>query len=62
MRENGWIKPIKVLNEKKLSVGIIGSGPAGLAAAEQLRKSGYQITIYDRHDRAGGIDLWNSKF
>ena len=56
--ENGWVKPIKVLNEKKLSVGIIGSGPAGLAAAEQLRKSGYQITIYDRYDRAGGLLIY----
>ncbi len=56
--ENGWVNPIKVLNEKNLSVGIIGSGPAGLAAAEQLRKSGYQITIYDRYDRAGGLLIY----
>ena len=56
--ENGWVNPIKVLNEKSLSVGIIGSGPAGLAAAEQLRKSGYQITIYDRYDRAGGLLIY----
>ena len=57
--ENGWVNPIKVLNEKSLSVGIIGSGPAGLAAAEQLRKSGYQITIYDRYDRAGGLLIYD---
>ena len=56
--ENGWVNPIKVLNEKSLSVGIIGSGPAGLAAAEQLRKLGYQITIYDRYDRAGGLLIY----
>ena len=56
--ENGWVNPIKVLNEKSLSVGIIGSGPAGLAAAEQLRKSGYRITIYDRYDRAGGLLIY----
>ena len=56
--ENGWVNPIKVLNEKSLSVGIIGSGPAGLAAAEQLRKSGYQLTIYDRYDRAGGLLIY----
>ena len=56
--ENGWVNPIKILNEKSLSVGIIGSGPAGLAAAEQLRKSGYQITIYDRYDRAGGLLIY----
>ena len=56
--ENGWIKPLKVLNEKNLSVGIIGAGPAGLAAAEQLRKSGYKITIYDRYDRSGGLLIY----
>ena len=54
----GWIKPIKVRNEKKQSVGIIGAGPAGLACAEQLRKQGYQITIYDRYDRSGGLLIY----
>ncbi len=56
--EEGWIKPIDVKNEKNQSVGIIGSGPAGLAAAEQLRKNGYKITIYDRYDRAGGLLIY----
>ena len=54
----GWIKPIKVKNEKEQSIGIIGAGPAGLAAAEQLRKLGYQINIYDRHDRPGGLLIY----
>ena len=54
----GWIKPIKIRNEKKQSVGIIGTGPAGLACAEQLRKQGYQITIYDRYDRPGGLLIY----
>ena len=54
----GWIKPIKIRNEKKQSVGIIGAGPAGLACAEQLRKQGYQITIYDRYDRPGGLLIY----
>ena len=54
----GWIKPIKVRNEKKQSVGIIGAGPAGLACAEELRKLGYQITIYDRYDRSGGLLIY----
>ncbi|MBV1900815.1 MAG: NAD(P)-dependent oxidoreductase [Kordiimonadaceae bacterium] len=53
--ENGWIKPIKPLVELDQSVAIIGAGPAGLAAAEELRKVGYQVHIYDRHDRAGGL-------
>jgi len=54
----GWVKPIEVKNEKNQSVGIIGAGPAGLAAGEQLRKLGYQITIYDRYDRAGGLLIY----
>ena len=56
--EEGWINPIKIKNEKNQSVGIIGAGPAGLAAAEQLHKLGYQITIYDRYDRPGGLLIY----
>ena len=56
--EKGWIKPIDVKYEKEQSVGIIGAGPAGLAAAEQLRKHGYKITVYDRYDRAGGLLIY----
>ena len=56
--EQGWIKPIQVKMEKKQSVGVIGAGPAGLAAAEQLRKNGYKITVYDRYDRAGGLLIY----
>ncbi len=56
--EKGWIKPISIKHEKDQSVGIIGAGPAGLAAAEQLRKSGYKITVYDRYDRAGGLLIY----
>ena len=56
--ENGWVKPIEITNEKNESVGIIGSGPAGLACGEQLRKKGYKVTIYDRYDRAGGLLIY----
>ena len=56
--ENGWVKPIKLKNERNQSIGIIGAGPAGLAAAEELRKQGYKITIYDRYDRAGGLLIY----
>ena len=56
--EKGWIKPISVNHEKDQSVGIIGAGPAGLAAAEQLRKNGYKVTVYDRYDRAGGLLIY----
>jgi len=56
--EQGWVKPISIKNERDQSVGIIGAGPAGLAAAEQLRKDGYKITVYDRYDRAGGLLIY----
>ena len=52
---NGWVKPVKPPRERKESVGIIGAGPGGLAAAEQLRRKGYQVTVYDRYDRVGGL-------
>ena len=55
---NDWVKPILLKKEKNQSVGIIGAGPAGLACAEQLRKKGYQITIYDRYDRPGGLLIY----
>ena len=56
--DHGWIKPIKVSLERNQSVGIIGAGPAGLTAAEELRKKGYQVSIYDRYDRAGGLLIY----
>ena len=56
--EKGWVKPIKVEKQKKQSVGVIGAGPAGLACAEELRKLGYQITVYDRYDRPGGLLIY----
>ena len=56
--EKGWVKPIKVKKELKQSVGIIGAGPAGMACGEELRKLGYQVTIYDRYDRPGGLLIY----
>jgi glutamate synthase (NADPH) small chain len=53
--ENGWVKPIKPATERPESVAIIGAGPGGLAAADVLRRRGYQVTVYDRYDRAGGL-------
>jgi len=53
--ENGWVKVIKPHSERTKSVGIIGAGPGGLAAADVLRRQGVQVTIYDRYDRAGGL-------
>ena len=51
----GWVAPLRPLRELGLSVGIVGSGPAGLSAADRLRAEGYAVTVYDRHDRAGGL-------
>ena len=56
--DKGWVKPFKVKQELKQSVGIVGAGPAGMACAEELRKSGYQVTIYDRYDRPGGLLIY----
>ena len=56
--EKGWVRPVRPLRELEASIGIIGAGPAGLAAAEQLRRKGYRVTIYDRYDRAGGLLIY----
>ncbi|MDF1726141.1 MAG: NAD(P)-dependent oxidoreductase [Sulfitobacter sp.] len=53
--ENGWVKPANPKQERPESVGIIGAGPGGLAAADMLRRQGVQVTVYDRYDRAGGL-------
>ncbi len=53
--EKGWVKPRTPERDLGVSVGIIGAGPAGLAAAEQLRAKGYEVHVYDRYDRAGGL-------
>ncbi len=53
--EEGWVKPIVPAAERPESVGIIGAGPAGLAAADRLRRAGVQVTVYDRYDRGGGL-------
>ena len=53
--QEGWIRPIRPLVELPFSVGIIGAGPAGMAAADRLRRAGVQASVYDRHDRPGGL-------
>ena len=53
--EEGWVKPINPSVERAESVGIIGAGPGGLAAADRLRREGVQVTVYDRYDRGGGL-------
>jgi len=53
--DNGWVQPVSPTQEQTQSVGIIGAGPGGLAAAELLRRAGVQVTVYDRYDRGGGL-------
>ncbi len=54
----GWVKPLKPRRERPQSVGIIGAGPGGLAAADMLRAKGYQVHVYDRYDRVGGLMIY----
>lgn len=54
----GWVKPIKPLRARDQSIGIIGAGPAGLTCAEEMRCKGYQVTVYDRYDRPGGLLIY----
>ncbi|MFZ5668243.1 MAG: NAD(P)-dependent oxidoreductase [Pseudomonadota bacterium] len=56
--EEGWVKPLVARADLGRSVGIVGAGPAGLAAAEVLRELGYAVTVYDRHDRPGGLLIY----
>ncbi len=56
--DKGWVKPRQPSQERPQSVGIVGAGPAGLAAAEWLRALGYQVHVYDRHDRIGGLMVY----
>ncbi len=56
--DKGWVKPVSPSIERPESVGIIGAGPGGLAAADMLRQAGVQVTVYDRSDRAGGLLMY----
>ncbi|MEQ8604760.1 MAG: NAD(P)-dependent oxidoreductase [Marivibrio sp.] len=56
--EEGWVEPVVPAREREESVGIVGAGPGGLAAAERLRRRGYQVTVYDRYDRVGGLMIY----
>ena len=53
--KEGWVEPLVPGAARGQSVGVIGAGPAGLTTAEYLRVAGYEVHVYDRHDRAGGL-------
>ena len=53
--ENGWIQPRIPASRTGKKIAIIGSGPAGLASADQLNQAGHSVTVYERADRAGGL-------
>ena len=53
--ESGWVKPVIAENKTGKKVAIVGSGPAGLAAAQQLCRAGHDVTVYERDDRMGGL-------
>jgi glutamate synthase (NADPH) small chain len=56
--KEGWVKPPTPVAELGQSIGIIGGGPAGLAAAEEMRRVGYEVHVYDRYDRMGGLLMY----
>jgi glutamate synthase (NADPH) small chain len=56
--ENGWITPRIPVRRTGKKVAIIGSGPAGLASADQLNQAGHSVTVYERADRPGGLLMY----
>ena len=53
--KSGWVRPRQILRHHSMKVAIIGSGPAGLACAQQMARAGYQVTVYEKSDRIGGL-------
>lgn len=53
--QHGWIRPQPVDRQTGRTVAVVGSGPAGLAAAQQLARQGHGVTVYERDDRPGGL-------
>ena len=54
----GWIVPRKVINRSGKKVAVVGSGPAGLAAADELNQMGHSVAVYERSDRIGGLLMY----
>ncbi|GAA4765064.1 glutamate synthase subunit beta [Novosphingobium ginsenosidimutans] len=53
--ENGWIHPQVPAKRTGKTVAVVGSGPAGMAAAQQLARAGHSVTVFEKNDRAGGL-------
>jgi glutamate synthase (NADPH) small chain len=53
--EEGWVRPVKPERRTGRSVAVVGSGPAGLAAAQQLTRAGHTVTLFEKNDRIGGL-------
>ena len=56
--EEGWIKPKVIESRSGKNIAIVGSGPAGLAAADQLNQMGHSVKVYERSDRIGGLLMY----
>jgi glutamate synthase (NADPH/NADH) small chain len=53
--ENGWVVPAPAAHKTGRKVAVVGSGPAGLAAAQQLARAGHAVTVFEKNDRIGGL-------
>jgi glutamate synthase (NADPH/NADH) small chain len=51
----GWVKPLVAKNKTGKTVAVVGSGPAGMAAAQQLARAGHDVTLFEKNDRVGGL-------
>jgi len=51
----GWVKPLPPLKKTGKKVAVVGSGPAGMAAAQQLARAGHAVTVFEKNDRVGGL-------
>ncbi|MCF6137348.1 glutamate synthase subunit beta [Pseudalkalibacillus berkeleyi] len=56
--DNGWIQPVPPKTRTGKHIAIIGSGPAGLTAADELNKAGHYVTVFEREDRPGGLLMY----